>query len=179
MHGARSSAILASVTLEQLSLLAQIAGAVGVLGSLIFVGLQIRQNTQSQRVVAVESLMAAIAAINVPAMQSPALGTALAKVLTDWTAASHDERVIAHYFLFCFFKLHEQAWYQHKSRVLDEAQWIGWENLIRAYYHSPGIQQVWWPSRRHAFSAQFQAYLAATTPSQGITPPSDLFGSKL
>jgi hypothetical protein len=178
VHGALPSAILASVTLEQLSLLAQIAGAVGVLGSLIFVGLQIRQNTQSQRVVAVESLMAAIAAINVPPMQSPAVGTALAKVLTDWTAASHDERVVAHYFLFCFFKLHEQAWYQHKSRVLDDAQWIGWENLIRAYYHSPGIQQVWWPSRRDAFSPQFQAYLAATTPPQGITTLSDLFGSK-
>jgi hypothetical protein len=178
VHGARPSAIVASVTLEQLSLLAQIAGAVGVLGSLIFVGLQVRQNTQSQRVVAVESLMAAIAAINVPAMQSPALGTALAKVLPDWTAASHDERVIAHYFLFCFFKLHEQAWYQHKSRVLDDAQWLGWENLIRAYYHSPGIQQVWWPSRRHAFSPQFQAYLAATTPPQGMTRLSDLFGSK-
>jgi hypothetical protein len=175
---ARPSAILAPVTLEQLSLLAQIAGAVGVLASLIFVGLQIRQNTQSQRVVAVESLMAAIAAINVPATQSPALGTALAKVLNDWTAANHDERVIAHYFLFCFFKLHEQAWYEHKSRVLDDAQWIGWENLIRVYYHSPGVQQVWWPSRRQAFSPQFQAYLAATSPPQGIGALSDLFGDK-
>jgi hypothetical protein len=164
------------VTLEQLSLLAQIAGAVGVLASLIFVGLQIRQNTQSQRVVAVESLMAAIAAINVPAMQSPVLGTALAKVLKDWTAASHDERVIAHYFLFCFFKLHEQAWYQHKSHVLDDAQWMGWENLIRVYYHSPGIQQVWWPSRCQAFSPQFQAYLAATEPPQSISTLADLFG---
>ena len=38
------------MTLEQLSFLAQIVGAVGVLASLIFVGLQIRQNTQSQHV---------------------------------------------------------------------------------------------------------------------------------
>ena len=89
------------MTLEQLASLAQIVGAGAVLASLIFVGLQIRQNTQSQRVVAVESLAAAIAAINVPAMQSPALGTALAAALKDWAVASHDERVIAHYFLFC------------------------------------------------------------------------------
>jgi hypothetical protein len=129
------------MTLEQLSALAQIVGAGALLASLIFVGLQIRQNTQSQRVVAVESLAAAIAAINVPAMQSPALGTALATALKDWSLANHDERVIAHYFLFCFFKLHEQAWYQYRSRVLDDAQWVGWENLIRAYYHSPGVQQ--------------------------------------
>jgi hypothetical protein len=103
------------MTLEQLSLLAQVGGAIAILASLIFVGLQIRQNTQSQRIVAVESLAAAIAAINVPAMQSPLLGTALARTLKDWKAASHDERVIAHYFLFCFFKLHEQAWYPHNG----------------------------------------------------------------
>jgi hypothetical protein len=164
------------MTLEQLSALAQIVGAGAVLASLIFVGLQIRQNTHSQRVVAVESLAAAIAAINVPAMQSPALGTALATALKDWSLASHDERVIAHYFLFSFFKLHEQAWYQYKSRVLDDAQWLGWENLIRAYYHSPGVQQVWWPSRREAFSPHFQTYLATTKPPQGISTLADLFG---
>src|SRR5947208_10409071 len=111
--------IIAGMTLEQISLLTQIAGAVAFIASLIFVGLQIRQNTQSQRIVAVESLAAAIAAINVPAMQSPLVGTALARTLKDWRAASHDERVIAHYFLFCFFKLHEQAWYQHKRPVLE------------------------------------------------------------
>ena len=163
------------MTLEQLSFLAQIVGAVGVLASLIFVGLQIRQNTQSQHVVAVESLAAAIAAINVPLMESPMLGTALAKAVKDWGSASHDERVVAHYFLFSFFKLHEQAWYQHKSRVLDPGQWIGWENLIRVYYHSPGIKQVWWPSRREAFSPQFQAYLASTKPLEAMGLLGDLF----
>jgi hypothetical protein len=164
------------MTLEQLSFLAQIVGAAGVLASLIFVGLQIRQNTQSQHVVAVESLVAAINAINVPLMESPLLGRAIAKAQKDWAAASPDERVIAHYFLFSFFKLHEQAWYQYKSKVLDATQWVGWENLIRVYYHSPGIQNVWWPSRRNAFSPQFQAYLAGTKPPQGLGTLSDLFG---
>lgn len=171
--------ILGTMTLEQLSVLAQVIGACAVLASLIFVGLQIRQNTQSQHVVAVESLTAAIAAIVVPAMQSPVLGTALAKVLKDWSSATHDERVIAHYFLFSFFKLHEQAWYQYKSHVLDHTQWIGWENLIRVYYHSPGIQQVWWPSRRDTFSPKFQAYLAATKPPSAIVSLTDLFDENI
>ncbi len=94
---------------EQLSHLAQIGGAVGIPRRL-FLSVYSRQNTQSQRTVAVESLASAIAAINVPAMQSPLLGTAIARTLKDWRAASHDERVIAHYFLFCLFKLHEPAW---------------------------------------------------------------------
>jgi len=36
--------------------------------------------------------------------------------------------------------------------------------------------QVWWPSRRQAFSPQFQAYLAATEAPQAITTLADLFG---
>jgi hypothetical protein len=47
-EGTRRSTILAAMTLEQFSSLAQIIGAIAVLASLIFVGLQIRQNTQSQ-----------------------------------------------------------------------------------------------------------------------------------
>ena len=85
---------------------------------------------------AVESLAAAITAIKVPGMQSPALGTALAKATADWSSATREERMIAHFFLFSFFKLLENAWYQQKAGILDQAQWVGWETmLLRASMH--------------------------------------------
>jgi len=154
---------------------AEIASAIGVLLSLIFVGLQIRQNTQAQRVLAVESLSAAITAINVPAMESPALGAAVSKVCTDWYSASREERITAHYFLFSIFKLLETAWYQQKSKALDPGHWAGWEKLLILLYHSPSIQTVWWPNRREAFSPAFQDYLATTNASDGVAPLSALF----
>ena len=139
-------------------------------------GLQIRQNTQSQRVVAVDSLAAAIAAINVPAMQSPVLGEALSKALQDWGSASREQRIVAHYFLFSYFKLGESAWYQQKSRVLDPTQWVGWETMLRAFYQSAGVKSVWWPRRRHAYSHEFQSYLAASpSPPAEIGSLNDLF----
>ena len=97
------------MSLEQAAYLSQVIAAVAVLASLVFIGLQVRQNTRSQRVVAVSSLAAAIAAINVPAMESPALGEALSKALHDWGSASREQRIVAHYFLFSFFKLSESA----------------------------------------------------------------------
>jgi len=157
------------MSLEQASYLSQVIAAIAVLASLVFVGLQIRQNTRSQRVVAVDSLAAAIAAINVPAIESPALGEALAKALQDWGAASREQRIIAHYFLFSYFKLAENAWYQQKTKVLDSNQWLGWETMLRAFYHSEGVKRGWWPRRRHAYSPAFQAYLAATP-----LPPADI-----
>jgi hypothetical protein len=158
------------MSLEQASYLSQIVGALAVLGSLLFVGLQIRQNTHSQKIVAVDSLAAAIAAINVPAMESPAMGEALSSAMHDWFSATREQRIVAHYFLFSYFKLSENAWYQQKAKVLDSEQWSGWETMTRAYFHSPGVRGTWWPRRRQAYSPEFQAFL------EGTTAPTD-FGS--
>ena len=48
----------------------------------------------------------------------------------------------------------ENAWYQQKAKILDRTQWLGWETLLRKYYHTEGVCQVWWPNRRHAYSRQ-------------------------
>jgi hypothetical protein len=158
-----------------LAAFAETVNAIVVALTLVVLIVSVRQNTQSQRVLAVESLSAAIASINVPGMQSPALGAALAKVTNDWKSGTKDERIIAHYFLFSFFKLHEQAWYQRRARALDAEQWAGWEKLVRLYYHSAGVQSVWWPSRAQAFSQDFQNYLRSTTPIRDVSGLSDLF----
>ena len=81
---------------------AQIISALAVTLTLIAVIVSLRQNTRSQKALAVESLAAAITAINVPAMESPALGAALAKASADWNSASREERMVAHFFLFSF-----------------------------------------------------------------------------
>jgi len=155
---------------------AQIVSAFAVTLTLIAVIVSLRQNTKSQKALAVESLAAAITAINVPAMESPALGAALAKTTADWSSASREERMIAHFFLFSFFKLLENAWYQKKAGILDEAQWVGWETMLRRYYHAPGVQQAWWPARKNGYSPEFQKFLSETKPPEELSSLSELFG---
>lgn len=163
------------MNLQDIAALAEVFNALAVIVTLIVLIVSIRQNTQAQRVLAVESLAGAITAINLPGMESPALGAAIAKVTQEWQSASREERIVAHYFLFSYFKLLETAWYQRKANALDETQWAGWERMLLVYYHSPGIQQVWWPRRRGGFSPKFQAYLASSQKPQGISPLSALF----
>src|SRR5437762_7394402 len=102
-----------------------------IVSALVVLIISIRQNTRSQKALVVDSLAAAITSINVPAMESPVLGSALSKATADWSSASREERIIAHFFLFSFFKLLENAWYPQKTGVLDQAQWVGWEKLLR------------------------------------------------
>src|SRR5580693_6221432 len=109
---------------------AEITSALAVTFTLIALIISIRQNTKSQKALVVDSLAAAITSINVPAMESPVLGSALSKATADWGSATREERIVAHYFLFSFFKLLENAWYQQKTGVLDKGQWLGWEKLL-------------------------------------------------
>src|SRR5215831_10445089 len=101
--------------LQLLVSIANIVSALAVTLTLVGLMITIRQNTKSQKALAVDSLAAAIASINVPGMESPALGSAVAKVTADWNSASREERIVAHYFLFSFFKLSENAWYQQRA----------------------------------------------------------------
>ena len=166
------------MSLEQAAYLGQIIAAIAVLGSLVFVGLQIRQNTRFQKIAAVDALSVAIAAINVPAMESPALGEALSTATRDWGAATREQRILAHYFLFSYFKLAENAWYQRRAGVLEPAQWDGWERMVRMYYHSNGVSSAWWPRRRNAFSQSFQTYLAGTAATEDFGSLNDLFDDR-
>ena len=163
------------MNLQSLVSLAEIASALAVTLTLVVLVVSIRQNTRAQKVLAVESLTAAVAAINVPGMGNPALGLALAKAVKDWGLASRDERVIAHFFLFSYFKLSETAWYQWKAGTLEPEQWAGWEKVIRMYYHSPGVRDVWWPARGYAYSPSFQKYLSESAPPTDVGALSDIF----
>jgi hypothetical protein len=113
--------------------------------------------------------------INVPAMKSHILGSALSKATADWGSASREERIIAHFFLFSFFKLLENAWYQRRAGILDQAQWVGWETVLRKYYHADGVRRVWWPGRKDAYSPEFQTFLSGTKPADELGSLNELF----
>jgi hypothetical protein len=163
------------MTLQMWVDLAQIVSASAVTLTLLAVIMSIRQNTRSQKALVVDSLAAAITSINVPAMESPVLGSALSKATVDWGSASREERIIAHFFLFSFFKLLENAWYQRKAGILDQAQWVGWEMLLRKYYHAEGVRRVWWPGRKDAYSPEFQKFLSGTKPPDELGSLTELF----
>jgi hypothetical protein len=163
------------MSLQTLVAVAEIVSALAVALTFIALIVSIRQSTKSQKALVVDSLAAAITSINVPAMESPALGAALAKATADWNSASREERIIVHFFLFSFFKLLENAWYQQKAGILDQAQWVGWETMLRKYYHAQGVQRAWWPARKNSYSPEFQKFLSETKPPEDLSSLGELF----
>src|SRR5881275_685935 len=107
------------MTLQMWVDLAQIISASAVTLTLLAVIMTIRQNTRSQKALAVDSLAAAITSINVPAMKSHTLVLRCPRRLRT---GFRQPRRTNHRALFSvfLFKLLENAWYQRRAGILDQ-----------------------------------------------------------
>jgi hypothetical protein len=165
------------VSLETINSIAQIVAAVGVIASLFYLAIQIRQNTKSQRSVVVDSLTNSLIALLGPQASNPDLVRAFATAIDDWESASEETRLHALPQFFALFKLFENAWFQKRQGTLDPEQWEGWDLYMRMYYHRTGVRS-WWLMRRAAFAPGFRDYLESTEPMPNMVPLSSVIRGK-
>ena len=165
------------VSLETVSAIAQIIAAIGVIASLFYLAVQIRQNTRSQRSVVVDSLTQSLIAFIGPQASDLDQMRALVTITEDWHGASEADRLRAVWMLFTMFKVFENAWFQQRQGTLDAEQWEAWDLHIRVYYHRPGVK-TWWSLRRGMFAAGFRSYIEATEPVADLPPLSELVPGK-
>ena len=165
------------MNLEAINALAQLIAAIGVIVSLFYLAAQIRQNTQSQRSVVVDSLTSSLINLLGPQASDPKLTRAFASATEDWHGASEEDRTRAIAVLFALFKLFENAWFQQRQGTLDPQQWQGWDAYIRMYYHRPGVRE-WWRLRRAAFAPGFRDYIESSKPIDELPSVTQLIRGK-
>jgi len=161
------------VNLETINSIAQIVAAIGVIASLFYLAVQIRQNTKSQRSVVVDSLTSSLINLLGPQSSDPDLTRSFASATEEWHGASVEDRSRAAATLFTLFKLIENAWFQQRQGTLEREQWEGWDLYVRVYFHRPGVQ-IWWADRRGMFAIGFRKYVESTKPVTDVRPLSEL-----
>ena len=153
------------MTFEQLGGLGEFLGAMAVLASLLYVAREIRENSRSTRLAAMQSAM--LAAQNVMAL--PAQNHQLARVvrlgLTDPDGLTDDEYQQLRYWLFLLLRVHEDMFVQHKAGVIDDETWIARSSSVRTIFATPGGRKVWAAS--NAYRADFQAWMDSSENREG------------
>jgi hypothetical protein len=165
------------VRLETINAIAQLTAAAGVIASLFYLAVQIRQNTRSQRSVVVDSLTHSLINLLGPQASDVDLMRAFLAVMEDWHGATEADRLRAVATLFATFKVFENAWFQRRQGTLDAEQWEAWDLHIRVYYHRPGVK-TWWAMRRTMFAAGFRNYLENTQPVKDLPPIGEIIRGK-
>jgi hypothetical protein len=146
------------MSLHELADIGQIIGGFAVVGSLIFVGLQIRQNTKSSR--------AATLQLNTDFWLNYMLTVADPKFRNIYAmgASGHDDldqSQFGQFFLLCrasFMGLENQH-YQYRYGLLDSGAYVGYQTTIREQVAAfPGIRAMW-QLVRHAYGSHFVAFM--------------------
>lgn len=165
---------------EALGAMAELLGAAGVIASLIFVGIQVRQNTRSMRASTYDSMVRSNGEWLAAVIADPALADGFEAAVGNWRGVKAEDRARIMYLLTQLFRHWENSFFQYRQGTLDAGLWMTWEGIMVSYFHQPGIQE-WWKVRRHAYSTDFRAFLEGSSPPKEMIrttvqlsePPSD------
>jgi hypothetical protein len=134
---------------------AEIGAAIGVIISLLFVGLQLQSNTEATEAATRE-------AINQKDMQylslrldSSVLASATAKLDNGEALSPLEASQLIHQEYVNFISF-EHSFYQFRKGVLEVEEWMRHENIVRLQVKSSEHAQTMWSRKRHTFTPEFR-----------------------
>jgi len=143
--------------LDALGNIGDFVGGIAVIITLIYLAVQVRQNTRSTRLAAMQTAM--LAAQNVGTL--PAQDRDLARVvrvgLTRPDELTEDEYQQFRYFLMSMLRVHEDMFVQHRAGVVDDETWMARSSSLRTIFSMPGGRRVWNAST--AYREDFRAWM--------------------
>ena len=144
--------------LTVISTVAQVASALAVIVSLVYLAIQIRQNTQAVR----NSTHHALTVIRLDyvalVVQNPDLSRILRLGSQDVNNLNDEERQRFDLLMYYLFSAGENFYYQNRQGVLDAEQWDRWCTTVRYYFTQPGIR-AWFASNPIRFAEGFARFL--------------------
>jgi len=156
------------MTLEQLGSLGEFIGAMAVVVSLIYVALEIRSNSRSTRLAALQTAMESSQRI----IELPARDRDLARVIrigsNDPDSLTEDEYAQYRYWLVLSLRSTENMFVQYKAGALDEETWIARSGTVKWMMDTPGGRKVW-ASTSNRYLVDFQEWMDSSA-SQSDTP---------
>ena len=157
------------MTLEQFSQISQIVAAVVVAVTLIFLTIQLKQNTRMLRSVATQGAHDQMADIYQPLMADQSLADVWLRGMEDPSSLSAVETAR----FYCFWlqaSFDMQNWYlQTQEGLLGKATFDSFTQVVVNMYHSCPGYAAFWEQRRFMFDPTFVRYLEQELRTRPVT----------
>jgi hypothetical protein len=143
---------------EAIGAIAEVLGACAVFLTLVYLAVQIRQNTTALQSAASQSIHENFAEWYSRTQSDPELLDLSIRGMEDYACLTQTER--AQFIgLFMSFCIHMQnAFYKWREGSLSPELWRGWEFVSLNIFATPGGKQFW-NERRYLFADAFQEYV--------------------
>ena len=154
---------------EAVGAIGEIVGAAGVIGSLVFVGWQLLQNTHALRTATSNSHMEIYSSLSIQIAENRELAQLFLSGLTDLSSLDDVDRVRFLALISAAFRYYETSYVQHSKGNLDDELWDNIEKQLRDMTSAPGVRS-WWEVRRHWHSAHFSSLVESFIAADGGQP---------
>ena len=147
--------------LDALGNLGDFIGGLAVVFTLIYLAVQIRQNTRALRVASMQSSMLAAQNIGMLPAQDRDLARIVRVGMSKPDELDEDEFQQFRYFLMNMLRVHEDMFVQHRAGVVDDETWKARSSSLKTIFSSPGGRRIWKTSSayRDDFKAWFDSEL--------------------
>lgn len=155
--------------LETLALFSQVAAAAAVFASLIFVGLQIREQANATRAQTEQAVAANwLVVAEVMGSNAAAVAAGLQSKSESLADLNDAERLQFFSIMFGFFKHYENIYLQYRRGRITGEEWEPCSNHVLMFLGQPGVRS-WWTFRKSAFAPPFRDFLEGSMASENVT----------
>lgn len=159
------------MNLDSIHKLGELAAAVAVVLSLLFVGYEVQQNSLAQKQLATRSLVKDWSDA-VATLEDPEMACLSHRLATDPTNLTVREAGQIETAFWRIYKAHEELQVQFEQGMIDESVWNGFRRTAVDTMSTAGMRG-WWRSYRDLYSERFRQYMdkiIAETPLQSNAP---------
>jgi len=146
------------VNWNALSAIAELLGAMAVVASLLYLAVQVRQNTRQARLAAQQATVHELGQALRAQAQDREWATLLSRALEGLEQLDAVERIQFLSHVGSILRLYELAYLQYQNGTLDPHFWRGFERAIGDVISYPGIQDAL-ALRRHHLTDEFASHL--------------------
>ena len=138
--------------------LGELISGVGIIVSLIYVGIQIRQNTKATKVTTSHAFIHLQDQLASHIMDRKGFRAIYWKGLQGLSNLEGIESVAFLVWMIQVFRAWEAFWYQWQEGAFDDRLWRGWEAQLKDIFGYVGSRDAW-SMRKHQLSKEFRDYV--------------------
>jgi hypothetical protein len=145
---------------EMLSAIGQAVAAIGVIPSLIYLAVQIREQNKERRRAGINILTAQWSDLVKSAQENREFAVLFLKGMRSFDGLDAPDKLRFSAFFTRYTRNCEGMFIYYRDGALEKALWDEVERTISDYFAYPGVNE-WWSTRKHWLTDEFRAVVEA------------------
>ena len=154
---------------EAVSAIGEVVGALGVILTLGYLAIQVRQNSSVVRASTRQAISNTQAEVGFRLSENSELRAA-AMQFTALDSTITETELAGHFYLRGLLRTYENQYHQYSDGTFEESIWIGYRNSMWQNFAAPAVREFW-KTHRSLYSTEFAAFVEADLMDASSPPP--------